>query len=334
VQNELTSPNHDFEHISMHLTAHVLPALDLLNSKPSHSLSFAYRFLDLSYLQDWLDQRNWRKAWLEGNNLFFIGQFLIHLRDVENNSSAQAALDLYFKWLDQKVDPHSGLWGTDGFCSNAEALYGGYHQLILYYYENHPVKYTERLIDVALSLQHADGGFNPRGGGGACEDVDAIDILVNMYKIVDYKRPQIRYALRRALRNILKMQISDGGFVYRLGEPFIHMGIQKTKSGSNSSNLFSTWFRVHALALINEIITDDGSINYDWQFNNNCSMGWHKKWDKTQNQLTVSNKIQEIIPILQRSVFNKKWIYFHIKRILPKQIKHKLKRLLSHQLHS
>jgi hypothetical protein len=122
-EGELKSRKHSYEHIVQHLTAHVLPTLALLGVSPKYPLSFAHSFLDLGYLQTWLEARDWRDAWLEGNNLLFIGQFLIFLRDFEKRANAQQALDLYFDWLDREVDPATGLWGTNGFCSNANGLY-------------------------------------------------------------------------------------------------------------------------------------------------------------------------------------------------------------------
>lgn len=301
VPEELTSLKHDWNHVTMHLTAHVLPALHLLGARPAYPLKFAHRFLDLETLRSWLNARDWRQAWLEGNNLLFIGQFLIHIRDVENRPSAQTALNLYFDWLHAQQDPKTGLWGSNGYCSNANALYGGYHQLLVYYYEGWPVRFPERLIDVALSLQHADGGFNPAGGGGACEDTDVIDVLVNMYKRVDYKRPQIRVALRKALNSILERQVADGGFVYRLNQPFMHMGIQKTATPANTSNLFSTWFRVHTLALISEILSDEPKVEWPWGFNKTCSMGWHRPWEKTTHKITFRDSQVERLRFLANS---------------------------------
>lgn len=273
---ELESPKHTREHLLHHLTAHALPALHLLGARPRYRLVFAHQFIDLAYLQHWLEARDWRDAWLEGNNLLFIGQFLIYLRDFEQVEVAERALDLYFDWLDREVDPATGLWGTNGYCPSAWALYGGYHQLLVYHYEQHPIRSPERLVDIALSLQHPDGGFCLSGGGGACEDVDAVDILVNMYERANYKRPQIRRALRRALSSILDKQLSDGGFAYRLNEPFTHMGIRRTASAPNSSSMFSTWFRLHTLALIAQILTDEPIAELDWQFNDVLSMGWHQ----------------------------------------------------------
>lgn len=295
VSNELSSPAHDYEHIAMHLTAHVLPAMDLLGAKPSHPLRFAHPFLDLRYLRDWLDRRNWTDAWLEGNNLLFIGQFLLHLRDCEGKKDAEPALRLYFEWLDACLDPRTGLWGTDGHCSPFIAMCGGYHQLLIYYHEDREVCCKEQLIDTVLSLQHPDGGFHPKGGGGACEDVDAVDILVNMYKRTSYRRTEIRIALRKALRTILEKQMPDGGFVYRVGEPFVHMGIQRTKSPKNTSNLFATWFRVHAVALIAEVLTDHPVSSVVWRFNDRCSMGWHRPWNKQAHSVSALTRCREYV---------------------------------------
>lgn len=278
VPEELTSDIHDYEHVAMHLTAHVLPALSLLKTSPPHPLAFAHRFLDPNQLTRWLEARDWRRAWLEGNNLLFIAQFLLHLRDREKRPEATKSIGIYFDWLDSQLDPQTGLWGTNGFCSPFVAMCGGYHQLLAYYGEGRDVLYKERLIDTVLSLQHPDGGFSPAGGGGACEDVDAADILVNMYKQCDYRRGDIRAALKRLLDSIVPNQMADGGFVYRLNQSFTHMGIRKTESPANVSNLFATWFRVHTLALISEILPEEPVAKTRLKFNDICSMGWHRSW--------------------------------------------------------
>ncbi len=302
VASELKSRKHSYEHIAHHLTIHVLPALNLLSVRPNYALVFAHEYLDLNFLKKWLDARDWQNAWLEGNNLLFVGQLLIYLRDNEGLVAAQPALDLFFDWLDKEIDPATGLWGSNGFCSNEVALYGGYHQLLAYYYEGREVLYPNQLVDVALSLQNSDGGFNPYGGGGACEDTDAIDILVNNYKITDYKHPHIRIALRKALDHILERQMADGGFVYRLDQSFIHMGVQKTASPPNHSNLFPTWFRIHTLALMSEILTNEPILQMDWQFNDSFSMGWHRPWDKADHRVGWLDRQQETLLLFYRKV--------------------------------
>lgn len=273
---DLSNNTHDLEHLKLHLTCQAIPALTALGEKPAGNIEFAHRFTERKYLLQWLKTRDWKRAWLEGNNLLFVGQLLIYLRDKESHPDAQSALDCYFEWLDFELDKNTNLWGTNGYCTNFHAMCGGYHQLLCYYHEGRNLANPAGLIDTVLPLQHWDGGFSPNGGGGACEDVDAVDILVNMYKLINYRRPEIRTALRRALSSILRSQMPDGGFVYRRNEEFVHMGIPKTRTPRNRSNVFATWFRVHTIALISQILTDNEFGRLDWRFNEDCSMGWHR----------------------------------------------------------
>ena len=289
--DSLTSPNHDWEHVTTHLTVHVLPALHLLGSAPSGTLEFAHKFMSLGYLNEWLDARNWENAWLEGNNLLFVGQLLIYLRDVEMRGEAVEALERFFSWLDARVDPTTGLWGTDGYCSDFIAMCGAYHQLLVYNHERRPVRFTNRIVDTVLDLQWPGGGFSPEGG--ACEDADAVDILVDIYKESDYKRAEIRRALRKTLSDILSKQAPDGGFVYRWNQPFTHMGISATASPAGVSNIFATWFRIHTLALISEVLTDDPIAEVSWGFNTSCSMGWHRTWDKALHGISPKERQAE-----------------------------------------
>jgi len=284
---------HDREHLLLHLTCAVLPVCQQFGWALPGPLLFARRFLDRPWLRNWLDGRDLRSAWLEGNNILFAGQLLVYLRDVEREPAAQAALDDWFAWLDGRVDPNTGLWGIAEGASVADAVYGGYHQLLVYYHEHHPVKHPERLVDAVLPLQHPDGGFAPGGGGGACEDVDAVDILVNLYKLADYRRAEIRWALRRCKRFILSIQQRDGGFPYgatRRHREFSHMGIPATRTLRGTSAMFSTWFRVHTLALISEVLTDDEDLQpATLHFSAALSMGWHKGWDKRCHSLSQAD---------------------------------------------
>jgi hypothetical protein len=221
-----------------------------------------------------------RRAWLEGNNLLFAGQLLVYLRDQQAHPSAGKSLDVYFDWLSSRVDPATGLWGTNVGSPLHAAMYGSYHQLLVFYHENRPIPFPRKLVDTVLSLQHQDGGFSEAPGGGACEDADGVDILTNLYKAIDYRRSDIRRALRKCRGLILSLQANDGGFVYRSDTPFIHMRIPDTASGQGQSNMFPTWFRVHTLALSSQILTHVSPVGEPpMGFNSTLSMGWHRAWD-------------------------------------------------------
>jgi len=294
VREEITSTKHDWDVVRMHLAVHVLPALNLLGVKPKYSLTFAHCFLDENYLKEWMNARDWKNAWLEGNNLLFIGQFLIHLRDVEHLPGAEESIDLYFKCLDEHIDPTTGLWGTSNDnSSRASAMYGAYHQLLMYFHEEHPIPFPKRLVDATLSVQEFDGGFSNTGKGGACEDVDAVSILVNMYQRHDYEQAKIRRALRKAFKSVLKRLNPEGGFVYRRGSSFSHMSIPRTRVPANIPHLFATWFGVHTIALLSEVLTDEATLARTWNFNNILSMGWHRKWDSHQQMLTEKHRRAE-----------------------------------------
>jgi len=280
---------HDREHLRMHLTCAALPACRQFGVPLRHPLTAAARFCDLDSLRAWLAARDLRRAWLEGNNLLFAGQLLVHLRDVAGDPRAAAALDVWFEWLERHLDPRTSLWGTDGACGLAEGVYGGYHQLLIYSHERRPIRNPHGLVDAVLSLQHADGGFLPQGNAGACEDVDGVDILVHRYKQEDYRRRDIRMALRKCLDHILAQQNTDGGFPYTRNRPQHHMGVPGTVAPPNASTMFPTWFRIHTLALMAEVLTDDPRLaSVPFRFSDTPSMGWHRTWDKSAHALSAA----------------------------------------------
>jgi len=285
---------HDRDHLLLHLTCAALPFFQQFSIEPYHSIKKAYQFLDLNFLKQWLDAKDLKHAWFEGNNFLFVGQLLVYLRDVEKHPDASQALSLWFRWLDTQADPKTGLWGTNGHCSPMEAVYGGYHQLLVYYYESHKLSNVHGLVDMVLALQHEGGGFNPNGNGGACEDVDSVDILVNCYKRTVYRRDDIRHALRRCLRHILSTQNLDGGFPYNRDQHQSHMGIPGTEAGPNVSCTFPTWFRIHTLALIAEVLPNDFQLKgIPFKFNKALGMGWHASppgWVPISDALTLKER--------------------------------------------
>jgi hypothetical protein len=118
----------------------------------------------------------------------------------------------------------------------------------------------------------------------------------------------------------------DGGFVYRLDEPFIHMGIEKTATPANQSNLFPTWFRLHTLALISEILNDEPCAGFDWKFNQDCSMGWHEAWDKQQHALSIADILAERQFYMLRNLKRVAAKPYHFSRRSLRFVKRKLAR--------
>lgn len=288
------SKRHDPTHLLLHLNCAVFPACIHFGIPIQYPAKFAHPFLDTNYLLKWLGKRDFHRAWLEGNNLLFIGQMLAYLRDYENIPAAQTALDCWFDWLDERIDPQTGLWGSDGSCSLLNAMAGGYHQLLVYYHEDHPLPYCPQLIDATLSLQNKYGGFSASSPTGACEDVDAADILVNAYKRCKHRPADIRASLSKLARLIVANQNSDGGFSYQPDVPQCHMGIPDTAAEANASTAFATWFRIHTLALISELIPNDKALDREpFFFSNNLSMGWHDNSGGEFTKISASDRLFE-----------------------------------------
>ena len=273
---DLTSQIHDREHINMHLCCHCLSALKALGGKPRYPLRFALKYRDPDVLIKWLESRDWTNPWLEGNSVMFIGEFLVVDWETTKSPQAKKAIEIYFDWLDSFQDPETGYWGRRYGADDFTAMCGAFHEYLIYYYLNRPINYMERIVDTTLSLQHQDGLFNPEGGGGSCQDLDAVSILVNMYQRIDYRQTDIERALRKALSGVLKMQNKDGGFVFTRGKDFNLMGWKKSCAPADESELFSTWFRTYAIALISQILKDIPYAENNFKFNEHVGMGWHK----------------------------------------------------------
>lgn len=275
VTQELIRPDLNAEYVKLHLLIHVLPALDALGGKPVFSMNFMQPFLKPGYLLDWLEKRDLSNPWYEGNLLLAIGQLLVYLLERENKPEAEPALAIYFDWLDQHQDPRTGLWVAGEEIDPYLGLYGSAHQLLAYHYCGRKVRHAERIIDTVLGLQQDDGSFSQTPGGGACEDVDAVNTLVDLVKRTGYRTSDIQEALNRCLAHIFQQQADEMGFVYRWGQSYLQSGVLRTYTPANRAEIFSTWYRLNTLALLSEVISHPELENIQWKFNSALSMGWH-----------------------------------------------------------
>jgi len=291
---------HTVEHRSLHLTCHVLPALSLLGFKPKYEVKYIEKYFNTDYLKAWLSKVDLSMAWVEGNNLLFIGQLLTY--SIKKNGKGYEALDVLFVWLEETVDPATGLWGTDHGCDLHKAMYGAYHQLILFFYWRRPVPHIEKLIDSTLRCQHFDGGFSEWRGGGTCQDIDGIDILAKAYFLIDYRRRDVRKAMRGCLHHVFNDRLaSSTGFLDRRGYSFIHNSMPATETALQVPNAFSTWFTAHAIVDIAEVLSNDTPLqNIAKNYNNVCSMGWggvehdqvsYGRWEQYRDRLTILLKV-------------------------------------------
>jgi hypothetical protein len=137
----------------------------------------------------WLENRDWSRPWYESNNAMFLLYFLS--LEAAPGGRAYHAIVEALDWFDATQDPLTGLWGTEMGARLLDGVAGAFHILLFYYFFDRPVPRIERLIDSTLALQNRDGLFSPFGGGGSCEDLDAVDILCNARVRTNYRRRDV-----------------------------------------------------------------------------------------------------------------------------------------------
>jgi len=307
------SPNFEDDYFDFQTTTFTISALDALGYQPKYRFKILDDKRSFNSLREWFYQLDWSNPWHESNKVMFLLQFFSH-EHIRYNEKESKSLVLYIlDLLDESVDEKSGFWGTDQGASIFNAMAGAFHFYNHYKYYQRDIPYQNLAYLNTISLQERDGLFHPLGGGGACEDLDAVDMIYKMQKH-DYKNEII---LSRAYKSIMESQNDDGGFPWALrpriplnyGSQYLnpiksnfHFGmfrwvIKRNILGSfipllkdsklyrysgsdnmkyyiNKSDIWSTWFRLLALATIEcqypEIINHD----IKFQFRSLPSLGW------------------------------------------------------------
>ena len=67
-------------------------------------------------------------------------------------------------------------------------------------------------------------------------------------------------AVKKAFSWVLANQNDDGGFVFKLNEPFVY-GHAQTSSLTNESHLFATWFRILSIAYMYNFLHKQNKFN-------------------------------------------------------------------------
>lgn len=304
----LNPKGHDLNYISMQFTLFAINALDAVGEKPLFSLNFMQPYKNENYLIKWLEARDWKNPWLESNNIMFVGCFLLYEYLDKKNDHLLKHLTTFLDWHDEHQDPLTGYWGTDKGASLLNGMAGAFHIYLLYFYLNRPIQYIEKIIDSTLSLQCRDGLFVFEGGGGSCEDLDAIDILAKCTRLTDYRKEDIKKALFKALEALVLTQNKDGGFswknipaiskikklsrpqilicyLYNLGyflkntkrflETCYYTNWAKMPYKLNKSDIWSCWFRTLAIGLITSTYPSDFTHKEIFKFRQLPCLGWH-----------------------------------------------------------
>ena len=201
---------HNQEYIFLQLTDFAQLALSVLNKKPQQEYIFLNRYKDEKYLEKWFYDLNWKNPWLVSNSIMFILNCLIYEDEKENKKYINIIIDLLNKTQDSK----NGYWNLGNKVTLHNQMAGAYHFIFFYTYLDIEPNYVEKIIDSTLAIQNHDGLFNYEGGGGSCEDLDAIDLLCRATFYSDHNNSILKKSLQAAYNSLLSTQNEDGGFCW------------------------------------------------------------------------------------------------------------------------
>ncbi len=287
---------YDWEYVTWQMTFFALGALDALGAKPRYRTTFRDLLKTPSAVGERLDGGNWTEPWGESNRVMFLLTFLL-------NEGAVDLAHCVLNWLDAHQDPETGFWGTQHGATLREGMAAAFHFYSYYFYLDRPVHHAQAIIDHTLQLQEPDGLYTAGGGGGACADLDAVDTLVKFSLLTDYRAEDIKASLSRSYSAILANQRPSGAFCEavrpptpksvkrRVGEallldklfrkpyrPYVAevcRGWEKTRYLCNEGDLWSTWFRPLALALVSTRYPGEFIDDISWAFRRAPGLGWH-----------------------------------------------------------
>lgn len=307
---------HDFRYVSWQLTTFCLSAIKALGGELKYPLSFLQKegYNTPEGVRNLLESFNWGNPWGAGNLAMFIGIMLIWDAESNNELDTSPAVKEFFDWHDNFQNPDTGFWGAGKVTEYHNGLFGAYHQYLLYFYAGRDLKYKQTIIDKTLSFQNIDGMFAPQMGGGGCEDIDAIDSLVQLYLRTGYKEVEVKKCLLKAYNAISDLESPNGGFIWGVRkhygpimylrnlfsfwrqpdlyqwvfvnrrfireqlkalEPRHPQGWQILPTPIDEGDLFSTWFRLLAIAYSSMVI-DTPHSKLNWSFLEAPGLGWFK----------------------------------------------------------
>ena len=307
----LKPDSHSELYVSLQTTYFCISALRSLGCIDELPIDWMHIIGPEKSIYQWLTALDWSNPWLVSNLDMFLGIFLLENEKFNDDPMVKSTIADYFRWHNDCQDALTGFWGSQA--DQLSAMAGAYHIVLHYDYTDTKIGHVKEMIDATLNLVMRDGLFVYGGGGGSCEDMDAIDLLVRLTRLSDYRCEEIRTVLTHAAHMLILGQNSDGGFSWRIQPKFNRMvkGVSlfgfnqrllfsqaydflykfRYRSHYNSihnysslakypfkldvSDLWSCWFRAISIAFILKTYPDDIGLNCHWTFPGWPGLGTH-----------------------------------------------------------
>lgn len=246
----------DKERNCYQLTCFCLSALGILGAEPRFPLTFVEQWETPGDVKKYLYERGCNEGKPgSGNKAMFLAIFLTYEYERTREKQLLDKINTWFEFHDETQND-SGFWGRGKSSHFFLGVQNGFHQLLVYFYWRRRVNKLDRIVDTILDIQDNQGFFSPVPGGWPCYDYDAIHILVNAYKLVDYRRLEIEKGLERAFHAVFGSQNCDGGFSHSKLKPRdILCPIKTCPFYFSGTNPWTWYFRIRrsvALVLRNE----------------------------------------------------------------------------------
>jgi hypothetical protein len=250
-----------------HLALHMISAYTDLGYRPSYPFAFLKKYYEPAAIEEWLDQFDWKSESIGAkdvdNKIMNIGCLLQYQRDYWDDTAAGQAIEFLKKYLRSKLNKQTSMWGyfdIDNPHQRSRMVQFAYHLFQLYFYDNDYVFDTEKIISLTLKTKNELNGFGVMLNSSACEDIDSIDTLIRLQKNASLNlQNEVRESVKKSFNWVLANQVEDGGFVFRLEEPFVYGNVE-TSSNKNEGAMLPTWFRTLSIAYIYNFLNDDSNF--------------------------------------------------------------------------
>lgn len=309
------SQAHDLRYVTWQLTTFCISAVRALKGELRYPLAFLKQegLYEPDNIRKTLEELNWHSPWGAGNLAMFLGIMLIEDAEQRGVGVNDPSVQYFFDWHDGYQNKKTGFWGEGKINDFHNGLFGAYHQYLLYFYAGRDLGCKKEIIDRIIRFQNVDGMFAPQMGGGGCEDIDAIDTLVQLSLRTNYRTDDVKKVLRKSYDAIYALEAEGGGFIWGVRKrygPWMYIKTLCSIFGHgdinywvwinrrfireqqlnpvkprhpegwvsrgipiDESDLFSTWFRLLAIAYSSKIIeTPESHLN--WHYLEAPGLGW------------------------------------------------------------
>lgn len=177
-------------HSPSHANGMVIGALGYLRGKQPLPVEFYKQFNTLEKIVKRLENIDWPCQWTSG---FWGGPMMYST----SHSCTKEWIDTVIDWLNENLDPETGMWRKNTIPENKYQPLGGFvHIYPIYELHGKVFPYPDQVIDSVLALQN-EHGFWFEGDSFSYLDMDALYAYAAMLRLSDYRKAEVRESVMK-----------------------------------------------------------------------------------------------------------------------------------------